>query len=213
MQSLASLLALAGGLAVFTGSAAAQPTFVLRGRVIDENRQPAPGLEVLLHRVTPEGGELVADTIAGPDGSFQLSGQVSDGAVFFAAARYKDDVYIGPMLRAPFNDSAEYVLQVGNPEMSLRSLGERVDMATNAPCAATGTSRRWMLALIPLCALLAVAVYGLLQVRGPTEHRRLLIALARLENERAAGRNTDDKKAYQERRRQLLDRIQSTSES
>jgi hypothetical protein len=209
----ASLLAVAGGLALFAAGTRAQQPYVLKGRVTDENGQAVPSINVLLHRVTPEGGALVADTSTRPDGRFELRGTAADGTVLFAAARYRDELYIGPMLRTPFDQNQEYTLRVGTPGTSVSALAEQMGGAELPPGSAAGTSRRWLLILAPLIALLGLAVYAALRVRGPDERRRLITAVARLDNEREHGSSPLDKEQYREKRRELLERIQAIRES
>jgi hypothetical protein len=178
------LLAIVGGLVRFAAPAAAQ-TLTLPGQVLDPDGRPVPGLEVFLHRVAQDGGRTVAADTTDASGAFQLSVDVDTAqAVFFVAARYEEQVHIGPMLRAPF-PAGDYVLRLGSTPASGGT------EATTRPVPAEETEGTVVLATMG--ALLLVAAFAVLRAFRPPAQRRLLLRLARLEESRdASGRMGPD---------------------
>jgi hypothetical protein len=87
------------------------------GRVIDANGDVVASRTVVLHRVTPDGGALLAQDTTNSEGGFLLEAPAAlrqDG-VFFVAARHEGELYIGPLLRPPLPAPGDYVLEVGVP--------------------------------------------------------------------------------------------------
>jgi hypothetical protein len=197
--------------AVPARAAAAQPPDVIvPGRAMDETGRAAAGLGVLLHRVTPSGGELLAETVTDADGRFELrgAGSTDPNAVYFVAARYRGELYIGPLLRPPFPTASDYVLEVGLPGGGVSTLlgGPGAPRATTLPGSAAGSPRRWLLALVPVLGLAGLA--GALVARrhrAPAE-RRLLLEIARLDEAWDAGDDEApaDERAYAARRSRLI---------
>lgn len=160
-----SLLAVVGGL-VPCAPAVAQE-HVLSGHALDGDDRPVAGLEVMLHRVTPDGGATIARDTTGADGRFTLSAAGgADDPVYFVAARHDGQLQIGPMLRAPFPESG-YVLRVGG-----------------SPVGAPARDRRKAGLVVGILAVLGLAVAWLVR---PPARRRLLLRLAQIEEARAAG--------------------------
>jgi hypothetical protein len=182
------------------------------GRVIDANGDVVASRTVVLHRVTPDGGALLAQDTTNSEGGFLLEAPAAlrqDG-VFFVAARHEGELYIGPLLRPPLPAPGDYVLEVGVPGRALADVGGTTRPGPPVPGSATGSSRRWLLALAPLLGLLALGVWAIARASGPPARRRLLIHLAELDNEwEAAAGQADDARYFEERRR-LLERIRST---
>jgi hypothetical protein len=160
-----SLLAVVGVL-VPRAPAAAQAA-VLSGRALDGDDRPVQGLEVMLHRVTADGGATIARDTTEADGRFALS---ADGAagdpVYFVAARHEGQLQIGPMLRAPFPESG-YVLRIGA-----------------GPAGPAARDPRKAGIVVGILAVLGLAVAWLVR---PPRRRRLLLRLAEIEEARAAG--------------------------
>jgi hypothetical protein len=159
---------------------------VLTGRALDAGNEPVAGLEVMLHRVTSEGGATVARDTTDPEGAFELSAaSETDDPVYFVATRYEGEIQIGPMLRAPFPDSG-YVLRVGG------GASAAVDPTRPDPRKA-----------IVIVGALAVLGLGMAYVVRPPARRRLLLRLAQIEEARAAG----EPAAHAGERRRILTRL------
>lgn len=196
------------------GSATAQDLRVA-GRIVGPGGAPAAGQTVVLHRVTGDGGTLLAEATADTEGRFVLeaAGPAPEGAVYFVASRFEGRLYIGPMLRPPFDAGTEVTLEIGDPA---RALGTATPAAAptipvQSPGAATGTPRRWLLLLAPLAGLLGIVVWAGSAVTGPPRDRRILIQLARLDNRfREAGAG-GDRAEYEKRRRRLLDELDAAT--
>jgi len=170
-------------IALIPGAAAAQ-VLTLAGRAVDAAGAPLAGIEVLMHRVDGAGGARLASATTDDQGAFSLTAEVVDdtAAVYFAATRFEGQLFIGPFVRAPFDDSVPYVLVVG---------GEPVDLGAPLPTAMPPVSpapgpRRWALLLLPLTGLVGVGVWVLSRAGKPPERRRLLIRLASLDEQIAA---------------------------
>lgn len=179
LRQWTGLLAIVGGLVRFAAPAAAQ-TLTLPGEVLDPAGQPVAGLEVFLHRVTQGGGLTVATDTTDANGAFELRADSDTAqAVYFVAARYQEQVHIGPMLRAPFPDG-DYVLRLGSNPVSV------TPEATTNPAAAVRKTEDGRFILAVMGALLVIAAFALLRTLRPSTQRRLLIRLAELEESRAA---------------------------
>ena len=160
-----SLLAFAGGL-VPCAPAAAQE-HVLSGRALDGGDRPVAGLEVMLHRVTADGGATIARDTTQADGRFTLAAAGdADDPVYFVAARHEGQLQIGPMLRAPFPETG-YVLRIGG-----------------GPVGPPARDSRKAALVVGILAVLGLACAWLVR---PPARRRLLLRLAEIEEARAAG--------------------------
>lgn len=204
-----SRLVITAVLVTSTGTAAQQP-WTLDGRVLDASGRPVDGQAVLLHRVTGGGGASIAADTTDAQGRFSLRPDAtpSADAVVFAAARYQDEVYVGSMIRAPFEDISDYLLQVGVPANSVSALFNAPPVAAQpSPGGATGSPLRWGLALIPALGLAGVALYMMARRRTP-ERRRVLLAIARLDEEAAQ----DEPENYRTERDRLLDRLRAAEQ-
>jgi len=192
-----------------TAALSVQQQISISGRVVDDTETAVSAQTVVLHRVTPDGGTLLAEAITDDGGRFTLraEGEASQGAVYFVASRFRGRLYIGPMLRAPFPDTVDYVLQVGVAANALGDIAPTQNPPSMNPGAAAGTPRRWLLLLIPLGGLMALAVWGITHSMGPHEERRLLIRVARLDNKWADSPDPRVQDDYRRRRRMLMDRL------
>ena len=152
----------------------------IRGRVIDPAGEPVAGQQVMLHRVTEEGGATIAQTVTDSAGSFELRAaeDVATG-VFFVATRWQGSVQIGPMLRPPFPADGEYLLRIGaQPETGIGPV---------IPAAAPPSPPRQLaFSAAALVALLASMAWIGIRSSGPSRRRRLLARLARLEEAAAS---------------------------
>ncbi|MGH7130233.1 MAG: hypothetical protein ACREIV_16810 [Planctomycetaceae bacterium] len=172
-----------GGLVCYTAPLVAQQTAgttrVMEGVVLDASGEAIAGLDVVLHRVTAEGGVVVAESRTGDDGRFIMQLADSAGAgVFFVAVRYEGQLHIGPMIRPPFPAGSEYVVRVGvDPMESAAATGvqePRQEDSTVGPALVIGLLGGGVAAAVVLAA------------RRPSARRRLLIRLARKEERAAA---------------------------
>lgn len=213
-----SLLAAAGGLLGYWGAAAqdATPTTPLRGRIVDATGAPIPGLPVALHRVGPEGGANVAETVTDSIGRFAFDVDLSGaGGVFFAATRVHGAMYMGQPLRAEQPVPAEYTIIVGpgGNRVDLGGTGTGTGTAAGAAQvtpAQDGGGRGWaaLLVVVVVALLGAGIVLGRRWSAGARETRRreLLAELAALEEEWQGGKIPDD---VRERRSWLRSRVAS----
>jgi hypothetical protein len=185
----------------------------IAGRVVDGDGRAVADQPVVLHRVTSEGGTLLADARTDSQGRFTLETNESaqDSAVYFVASRYRELLYIGRMLRAPVPESTEYVLEVGVPQNALGAANPSAARPAPPPGSATGTPRRWLLLLVPIAGLVGMVVWGLARAVGPPEERRILIRLAQLDTEWEGRSGEADVAEYRRRRTSLLDRLGALS--
>lgn len=177
LRAWTGLLAFVSGLVRFAAPAAAQEA-VLPGQVVDENGEPVASLEVFLHRVTGAGGTIIASDTTDANGAFALRAESDSAeAIYFVAARYREQLYIGAMIRPPLAEE-EYVLRVGvNPVGA--------GAAETTPAAAVDdTNDAAILAIMG--ALLLVGAVAVLRAVRPSQQRRLLLRLAQLEEAGAA---------------------------
>ena len=178
-------LLFAGALAiVWVPVSATAQNITLEGRATDPAGEPMAGLEVLMHRVDGGGGARLASAMTDSAGHFRLTAETVDdtAAIYFAAARYEGQLFIGPFVKAPFEDTEPYVLEVG---------GQPVDLGAPLPSAMPPVTpapgpRRWALLLLPAIGLLGAGAWVVARSARPPERRRLLIRLAALEEQIAA---------------------------
>ncbi|CAN5688342.1 hypothetical protein BH23GEM9_BH23GEM9_14260 [soil metagenome] len=153
----------------------------VRGRVIGPDGAPLAEQRVVLHRVDTQGGATIAEALSGADGGFELNAQVipDTAAVYFVAARYDEELYIGPPFRPLDGSAMDQLIQVGIPAMSATSMlaGDELPRQVGRPA----TNRNWLLLLIPLLGVAAVAVYALLPRKSIPRDRTLLIRVAELD--------------------------------
>ncbi|MEX0906775.1 MAG: hypothetical protein WD054_00485, partial [Gemmatimonadota bacterium] len=96
-------------------SAALQAPLTVEGRVIGPDGAPQADQVMMLHRVDRSGGATIAETSSGADGSYVLTAPASTdtSAVYFVAARYDGDLYIGAPFRQGQPDRLAQLIQVG----------------------------------------------------------------------------------------------------
>lgn len=206
-----SLFALAGGLLAV--QAAAAQGAALQGQVVGPDG-PVAGLDVALHRVTPEGGANIDEATTDDEGRFTFTVNISmaDSAVYFAAVRMGDELYVGtPIREVP---EAPYVIRVGPGAASvpMGGAGPVNGMGGTAQPAAQDGSNTGTLAVFLVIGLgiLGVVVYAMRNTlgSGPDRRRELLVELAELE-EALAGDDLDDQErtAHTQRRALLRGRL------
>lgn len=208
---LASAFASGSALAQPTPQAAAQtgatsPSTV-HGQVIGPDGKPLGGQVVVIHRVNGASGITVATDTSDSAGNFEM--QVNDtgrapDAVYFLAARFKNELYIGDAFKAPF-DTASHSVLVGTAATSARALisGVAGEQAALPPAEQPKPDpTRWLVWVLPV---LAVAALGVMMMAGSARmpaRRRTLIDIARLDEAHAA--NTGDVQKYSAARQKLL---------
>jgi hypothetical protein len=177
----------------------------VRGRVIGPDNAPLADQRVVLHRVDATGGATIAETRSAADGFFELSAtaEPDTSAVLFVAARYDEELYIGPPFRAGDMTAMDQQIQVGVPSMSATAMmegGDALPMPRSRPPEGLPT---WVLVLIPLLGVAGVAAYALLPRRGVPADRALLIRVAELD-ERMDSATAAQRAGMSEERRRLL---------
>lgn len=207
---LTALLLFAGASSVLS----AQQTDTVRGRLVDADGQAIRDERVVLHRVAGATGANIAETRSDGEGRFVIPVDSANqpDAVYFLAARWDGELYIGEAFRAPFADT-EHVLQVGVPGTSASALIEGTGAATQMPTspAAGGgspaTRTSWLLFAVPVIALLGVALYFLLRTRTAVSPRRALLREVAELDLQHAGSATDE---YRAARAELIARLRDT---
>jgi hypothetical protein len=200
-----SLLALASGLLAV--HAARAQGGALQGQVVGPDG-PVSGLAVALHRVTPEGGANIDEATTDDEGRFTFTVDITpaDSAVYFAAVRMDDQLYVGtPIREVP---TGPYVIQVGPGAASVPMGGAGpLNGATGAAPQRDG-SNTGTLAVFLLIGLgiLGVVVYAMRHTLGggPDRRRELLVELAELEEALADGALGDEERDAHTERRALL---------
>lgn len=173
------------------------------GRILGPDNAPLGGQDVVLHRVQDAGGATVAQAVTGPDGRFtlELPAMTDSAAVYFVATRYDGELYIGAPFRAGEQNAAGEVIQVGIPGTSATALlgggGTAMPVAVGRPA----TSRNWLLLVIPLVGVAAVAVYALIPRGRVPEDRALLIRIAELDERLSSVAATERSSLLEERSR------------
>lgn len=167
-----------------TGAAAQQADVSAAGRVLGPDGTPLPGQDVVLHRVDAAGGATIAETVSDADGAFSMTAAATadTSAVFFVAARHAGELYIGPPFKPGMPGTMDQQIQVGVPGMSASAMLAQ-DGGTALPPTGTRpvTSRTWLLLLVPLLGVAAVALSVIIPRRRIPEDRALLIRVARLD--------------------------------
>lgn len=187
------LAAAVGGLFFSAASLAAQDV-VLVGRVLGPDQNPVAGQDVLLHRVTDAGGARLSQATTDGEGRFTLRAENAGSGVFFVATRYEGQLYIGPMLRPPFPENSEYVVQVGIPGVGdvasmMNGVGGAAAPTTTAPAAQSGSpgTRGAGFGVLLVALAIGTGAYLAVQGTGPSARRRALIRIAELDEQRGRG--------------------------
>jgi hypothetical protein len=173
------------------GELSAQNT--IRGRVVDENNNPVANIQVLLHRVTKDGGSGVATDTSDASGAFTLTApsDKDSTALYFVAVSEGGELFMGEMQRLPFPDSLEYIIEAGDNPVQL------------PPPVAPEERRAGLYVIFAGVLLIATVLFFALR-RRPPQHRRVLMRLAQLEDD-------DQSEAVARRRRQLYARLKRDS--
>ena len=162
----------------------------INGRVVDENNAPVPNIEVLLHRVTKAGGGSVDTDTSDATGAFTLVAppETDSTALFFVAVSENGELFMGEMQRLPFPTGMEYIVEAGDDPIQLT----RPEIQP--------AERRAGLFVIIGCIILVTGVIVFAMRRRPPLERRLLVALANLDDH-------DPSPAVQRRRKELYARL------
>jgi hypothetical protein len=162
-----------------------QGEIMVAGMAVGPDNEPLAGQRVVLHRVDAGGGATIAEAETDPDGSFVMSAPATadTSALYFVAARYEGELYIGPPFRADQASAADQLIQVGVPGMSATALLEDAQGGFGAamPSGRPATARNWLLLIIPLVGVAGVALFMLVPRSSIPEDRRLLIQVAELD--------------------------------
>jgi hypothetical protein len=214
MRALPALAVLAA--ALFAGAAQAQQQpgdLTVRGRVIGPDNAGIIGQRVVLHRVDGSGGATIAESISEEDGRFELSAAATadTSAVYFVAARYDEELYIGPPFRPGEQLVMDQLIQVGIPAMSATALMEQGELPPT-PRSRSSETPGWLLLLIPLVGVAGVAVYALRPRATITEERALLIRIAEVDEELATA-PADRRAALLEERSELMEQLREERDS
>jgi hypothetical protein len=177
-------LLLAALMAALPIAASAQtPSASVQGRIVGPDNAAVAGQDVVLHRVSNATGETIATTVTAEDGSFVLEYPLAadTSALYFVAARYEGELYIGPPFRAGERTPAGQLIQVGVPGTSATAMFEDGGSAMARPAGRPVTSRNWLLLVIPLVGVAAVGIYALVPRSRIAPERALLIRIAELD--------------------------------
>ncbi|MEO5510842.1 MAG: hypothetical protein ABIV28_00280 [Longimicrobiales bacterium] len=209
---------------LLAGSAApllAQSDGIVRGIVRGPDGAALARQDVVLHRVTGSSGLTVATGTSAADGSFRLvvrDAAAAPDAVYFLAARYQNELYLGDAFKAPFDTTATHTVQVGVAETSARNLmGGGASSALPAAPAPPDPSR-WLQWILPALALAALAIVTVASRARIPERRRLILTVARLDEAHEARSFADadatanDDSEYRAQRSQLIERLSRPAE-
>ncbi|MBR9988654.1 MAG: hypothetical protein KFH98_02805 [Gemmatimonadetes bacterium] len=189
------------------GAAAQQPDPVV-GRIIGPDNLPLGGQTVVLHRVQAAAGATVAETVTAEDGRFELllPAGSDTSAVFFVATRHAGELYIGAPFRAGEQTPGGQIIQVGLPGTSATAMLESGSVSMPQPIGRPLTNRNWLLLVIPLVGVSAVAVYALIPRSRVAPDRAMLIRIAELD-ERMGSAPGPHRAAMLEERNRLMTRL------
>jgi hypothetical protein len=198
-----AVLIVMAGCVLGAGAVRAQDLAV-RGQVIGPDNAGVPDQRVVLHRVDGGGGATIAEATSGPAGEFELRAPptADTTGVYFVAARYDGELYIGPPFRPGDAATLDHVIQVGIPSMSATSMLADDGMGT-LPMPRPSSARNWLLLVIPALGVAGVILYVLLGRRSIPAGRRLLIRVAELD-ERMDASNEAQREVLLEERQRLI---------
>lgn len=177
-----------------------QDQLIVAGRVVGPDGAPLADQAMMLHRVDQSGGSTIAETMSGGDGAFTMSAPLStdSSAVYFVAARYTGELYIGSPFRQDEPARSAQLIQVGNPATSAAAL-MNPDGATRPVVERPATGRSWLLLIVPLVGAASVGLYILSgRSRIPPE-RSLLLRVAELDERMTSAPRAQQESLLQER--------------
>lgn len=195
-----TLYALLSTLILSTGASAQTK---LTGKVIDPQGKPVPNLEVSLHGVDNENGTEFDHDTTDANGQFTMNAKEDPKLVYFVAVVWEKQLYVGEMLKTPFPPNQDYVVQVGVDPVNL---GPQAETPTVTPEAKMQERSAGLAVILASLALIALVAYVVI-TRRPPARRRMLLELARLEDEMA---NSGDDERLQKRRSELRSRLRAS---
>lgn len=161
----------------------------LAGVALGPAEEPLAGVPVVLHQVGGGGGAFVSTDTTDAEGGFRFELDGDGGAIYFAALRYDDGVYIGPAVEAGGEPVTGYILRVepgseaGAVASALSGPGPVPTAARPTQAARTSSSD---LGAIMLVALLAIGAAAAFVIAAPRYRRRrtreAMVRLATAEN-------------------------------
>lgn len=165
------------------GAAAQDSGMNIQGRILGPDNAALPGQPVVLHRVQAAAGATVAETLTAADGGFVLRApaETDTTAIYFVAARYEGELYIGAPFRVGEAAADSQVIQVGVPGTSANEMLGDGSVAMPQPLGRAVTNRNWLLLVIPLIGVAAVAVYALIPHGRVPHNRAILIRIAEID--------------------------------
>lgn len=199
----------------------------VRGVALDPHGNPIPGVVVALHRIGDMGsGANVASVTTDEAGRFRFAVEAADSALYFAAMRYADAMYIGPPAMAGVERVEDYVL-IADPSAEAGAVASALSRqpgmgigggmaggAAQPPGSGTTGQGRADLALIAV-ALLALAAASLFITTAPRYRRQrsrdTLIEIATLENRLAEDPLPEERAELERRRDQARSRLAPTA--
>ena len=187
------------------GAAGQEPSAAVEGRIVGPDNAPLADQNVVLHRVQRQTGETVAEAVTGADGRFtlQLPADSDTSAVYFVATRYAGELYIGAPFRGGVQEPGDQTIQVGVPGTSATALldGQGGASPMAQPVGRPLTNRNWLLLIIPLVGVAAVAVYALIPKSRIPADRAALIRIAELDERMSRAPDAQRESLLEERSR------------
>jgi len=201
----------------------AAPAQEVAGVALGPHGEVLPDVVVALHRIGEMGGGAnVASVTTDSEGRFRFDIEVADSAMYFAAMRYADRMYIGPPALGGVERVTDYVLVAepaaeagavasalsgdGGGMGGVGGMGAAMPRAVPGSAGTAGDERAlWLVALIALTAA------GLFITTAPRYRRRrtrdALVEVATVENRLAEDPSDDERQELLRRRHQLRERL------
>lgn len=178
----------------------------ITGKVIDPAGKPVGNMVVMLHAVEESSGNEIDKDTSAADGTFNVGVESIDpNAVYFVAVVYNGQLFMGDLMRAPFPQTQDYIVQVGVNPVDLSGAADVPEVTPEEK----KSDRTAGIAVVIAAGILigGILFFGL--KRRPPARRRWLVELARLEEELAADPGNRD--TLQKRRAELRTRLRATA--
>ena len=190
---------------IASSAAGQEPAAAVEGRIVGPDNAPLADQTVVLHRVQRQTGETVAEAVTGEDGGFTLPLPTDSdtSAVYFVATRYAGELYIGEPFRRGLQEPGDQTIQVGVPGTSATALLDGAGGASPMaqPVGRPLTNRNWLLLIIPLVGVAAVALYALIPRSRIPADRAALIRIAELDERMSSAPDAQRELLLEERHR------------
>lgn len=182
----------------------------IQGRVLGPDDAALAGQPVVLHRVQAAAGATIAEAVTTADGVFELRAPIESDttAIYFVAARYEGELYIGAPFRAGQAEAENQVIQVGVAGTSANELLGAGRVAMPQPLGRAATNRTWLLLVIPLAGVAGVAIYAMIPRGRMPRNRALLIRIAELD-ERMDGAQAAEHESMLDERTRLVTQLRA----